>query len=104
MKIEYNDLCIRNADIDDCVQLAAWWNDGNIMAHAGFPNGLGTTIEEIQEQIARDSDDSRRRLIITYKDSAIGEMSYCNIGNGIAEIGIKLCNTFIGKRDLEEWF
>ena len=22
------------------MQLAAWWNDGAVMAHAGFPNGL----------------------------------------------------------------
>lgn len=93
MKIENNNLCIRNADIFDCEQLAKWWNDGSVMAHAGFPNGLGTTVEQIQEQIAHDSDVFRRRLIITYKGSAIGEMSFYNFGNNIAEIGIKICNT-----------
>ena len=44
MKIENNDLYIRNADVDDCAQLAKWWNDGGVMAHAGFPNGLGRVI------------------------------------------------------------
>lgn len=37
MKIIYNDLCIRNAEGKDCEQLATWWNDGSVMAHAGFP-------------------------------------------------------------------
>ena len=41
MKIIHCDLCIRNAEEKDCEQLAAWWNDGSVMAHAGFPNGLG---------------------------------------------------------------
>lgn len=63
------------------------------MAHAGFPNGLGTTIEQIQEQIANDSDASKRRLMILHKGLSIGEMSYYNLGNHIAEIGIKICNT-----------
>ena len=43
MNIKYNQLCIRNAEKKDCEQLAVWWNDGTVMAHAGFPNGLGTS-------------------------------------------------------------
>ena len=39
MNIEFNQLCIRNAEKKDCAQLAKWWNDGKVMAHAGFPNG-----------------------------------------------------------------
>lgn len=93
MRIEKNDLCIRDANAEDCVQLAKWWNDGSIMAHAGFPNGLGTTVEQIQEQIANDSDASKRRLMILHKGLSIGEMSYYNLGNHTAEIGIKICNT-----------
>lgn len=92
MNIIYRDLCIRNAESADCAQLAKWWNDGSVMAHAGFPKGLGTTAESIQEQIKNDSDDTKRRLIIEYKGSAIGEMSYYNQGDHIAEIGIKICN------------
>lgn len=92
MRIENGDLCIRNAAIDDCRQLAEWWNDGGVMAHAGFPNGFGITAEEIQEKIACDSDDSIRRLIIEYKGSSIGEMNYRNLGAGVAEIGVKICN------------
>ena len=61
------------------------------MAHAGFPNGLGTTAEEIEEQIKNDSDDTKRRLMIEYQNRAIGEMSYYNKGEHVAEIGIKIC-------------
>ena len=93
MKIIHKDICIRNAESADCAQLAKWWNDGSVMAHAGFPKGLDTTAEKIEEQIENDSDDTKRRLIIEHKGSAIGEMSYYNQGNHIAEIGIKICNT-----------
>ena len=92
MEITYKDICIRNAGPADCEQLAAWWNDGAVMAHAGFPNGLGTTPEHIREEIAGDTDDTDRRLIIDYKGVPIGEMSYGNKGGNVAEIGIKICN------------
>lgn len=93
MRIEHGELCIRNARSADCARLAAWWNDGRVMAHAGFPNGLGTTAEEIEEQIKNDSDDTKRRLMIEYQNRAIGEMSYYNKGEHVAEIGIKICET-----------
>lgn len=92
MRIKNGDLCIRNAESADCTQLAAWWNDGAVMAHAGFPNGLGTTAEAVAAQIASDTDDTRRRLIIEYRGVAIGEMSYRNQGDHVAEIGIKICD------------
>lgn len=57
MNIKYNQLCIRNAEKKDCEQLAKWWNDGKVMAHAGFPKGLGTTATEIEKQIVNDSDE-----------------------------------------------
>ena len=50
MKIEHNEICLRDVTAADCKQLGKWWNDGSIMAHAGFPNGLGTTAEEIWEK------------------------------------------------------
>lgn len=91
MWIQHNDIIIRNVEEGDCNQLAAWWNDGNVMAHAGFPLGLNTTAEEIKKQIAEDTDETKRRLIIEYQGQRIGEMSYYNVGNHVAEIGIKIC-------------
>lgn len=92
MLLTYENLMLRNATIDDASQLAAWWNDGSIMAHAGFPNGIGQTAKEIADSIKTDTDDTRRRLIIEIAQTPIGEMSYGNMGNGTAEIGIKICD------------
>jgi hypothetical protein len=62
------------------------------MAHAGFPKGLYITDDEIATQLATDTDETRRRLIIEYCNTPIGEMSYYNKDNGVAEIGIKICD------------
>ncbi len=93
MQLEYNDICIRNATSEDCKQLAIWWNDGKVMAHAGFPLGLNIKAEEIEKQIALDDDATKRRLMIVKNGISIGEMSYYNLGDNIAEIGIKICKT-----------
>lgn len=104
MRLEQGKLCIKNAEQEDCKQLVRWWNDGAVMAHAGFPNGLGTNEEKVQKQIAADSDDTRRHLVIWYDGNRIGEMSYANLGDSLeetgedtienrtADIGIKICN------------
>jgi RimJ/RimL family protein N-acetyltransferase len=92
MLLKYKSLIIRNATIEDSEVLTKWWNDGNVMAHAGFPNGLGITSEEIVESLKRDSDIRGRRLIIENDSIPIGEMSYYNKGDNIAEIGIKICD------------
>ncbi len=85
MFLKNENLLIRNATAADAQQLAAWWNDGNVMAHAGFPNGLGITAEEIAASLAKDTDEHRRH-IIEENGVAIGEMNYRSKGNGIAEM------------------
>lgn len=92
MLLKHNNLVIRNASISDAQQLALWWNDGKIMAHAGFPHGTGETAEEIADSLKADTDDMGRRLIIEIDNIAVGEMNYRNIGNKTAEIGIKICD------------
>lgn len=91
MNTSIDGIHIRNAVSEDCQQLADWWNDGTVMAHAGFPKGIGTTPDKIARQIANDCNEKGRRLIIEFYGRSIGEMSYRNIGNNIAEIGIKIC-------------
>jgi RimJ/RimL family protein N-acetyltransferase len=88
-----DDLTIRNATVQDAAQLALWWNDGAVMAHAGFPLGLNTTAEAVAAKLATDSDETTRRLIIEQGGRPIGEMNYRNQGGGVAEIGIKICDT-----------
>lgn len=74
MQLKYEKITIRNATVEDAQRLCNWWNNGVIMAHAGFPNGLGTTTEEVEEKIKAESDKSTRLHIILYDNRAIGEM------------------------------
>ena len=92
MFIQNNNLTIRNATSNDASILCKWWNDGRVMAHAGFPNGLGISEEIIITKLSGDTDETHRRLIIEANDIPIGEMNYRNKGNAIAEIGIKICD------------
>lgn len=91
MYIEKGNLVIRNATTDDAQTLCNWWNDGNIMAHAGFPNGIGTTTQVISESLKTDSE-RNRRLIIMIDNIPVGEMNYRTVEENVAEIGIKICN------------
>jgi len=95
MLIIRENLRIRNATVDDAELLCHWWNDGKVMAHAGFPLGLGTDPETVRQQMQSYSDDAGRCLIIEIagktRDAPIGEMNYRNVGSGVAEIGIKIC-------------
>lgn len=86
-KIQYENLTIRQAKVADAKQLATWWNDGTVMAHAGFPNGLGTTEEEVVKGLGNG------RMVIEESDRLIGECNYRNVSDGVAEIGIKICET-----------
>jgi len=100
MLLTYGKITIRNAVSEDAPLLAHWWNDGSVMAHAGFPKGLGTTPEKIAADLIQDSDESRRRLILLWEGLPIGEMVYRNLGNGIAEIGIKICESSYQERGI----
>lgn len=105
MNLKNGEIEIRNAIPKDAGLLAEWWNDGKVMAHAGFPLGLGTTEEEVRAKIETESDETTRRHIIVYQGIPIGEMNYRNLGNNECEIGIKICdpdmqNKGLGKKIL----
>ena len=87
VKIQCENLIIRQAQIADAKQLAAWWNDGAVMAHAGFPNGLGTTEGKVIEELGSGL------MVIEESGRLIGECNYRNAADGVAEIGIKICET-----------
>jgi len=94
MYIQYDTLLIRDAVTADAQQLTAWWNDGAVMAHAGFPLGLGTTVEKVIAGLGNG------RLILEENEQLIGEACYRKVGEGIAEIGIKICETDCQNRGL----
>ncbi len=98
MLIYDGEIIIRDAEISDAAQLCAWWNDGSVMAHAGFPLGLGTTEDAIAEKIV--SQDGCHRHMILFSDIAIGEMNYRDVGDGICEIGIKICDASMQNRGI----
>lgn len=97
--IRYENLTIRQAEAADAKQIADWWNDGTVMAHAGFPNGLGTTEDEVKKRIGDGF------MVIEEGARLIGECNYRKEADGIAEIGIKICeadrqNRGIGRKVL----
>ena len=103
MLLNYNNLTIRNAEADDTEQLALWWNDGKIMEHAGFPNGIGISVQEVKNNLQKDDDQTHRHLIIEIDNIAVGEMNYRNKGNLTAEIGIKICDFSVTAQDANIW-
>ena len=93
-------LSFRAARPEDAEVLCAWWNDGDMMAHAGFPRGLGMTAQAVRQKILAESDESIRRYLIEYDGAPIGEMSARNLGRQTCEIGIKLCEAEYQNRGL----
>lgn len=87
-------LTIRQAKAADAKQLAAWWNDGAVMAHAGFPNGLGITEEKVIAGLGVG------RMVIEESGRLIGECNYRTVAEGVAEIGIKICEVDCQNRGL----
>ena len=94
MNIRYQNLTIRDSIPEDARQLAAWWNDGAVMAHAGFPLGLGITEEKVIAGLGNG------RLTLEENSRLIGEACYRQVGDGIAEIGIKICEMDCQNRGL----
>ena len=98
MLICSGDIMIRDAAVSDAAQLCLWWNDGTVMAHAGFPLGLGTTEAEIAEKLC--ACDGCHRHMILYENKPIGEMNYREIDAAVCEIGIKICDASMQNRGL----
>lgn len=91
MRIEANQIVVRTALKEDAPVIKKWWNDGAVMAHAGFPNGLGESVESVEKQISYNRLESQIG-IIEWDHHPIGELSY-SIQDHQAEIGIKICET-----------
>ncbi|GFP75373.1 GNAT family N-acetyltransferase [Clostridium fungisolvens] len=90
MYLSSKEIIIRHATISDVQTLCKWWADGEVMAHAGFPNGIYTDSDKLMDSI-RNETDSARRLIIEIDNKCVGEMNYA-IKDKVAEIGIKICD------------
>lgn len=92
IKIESGKLKVRSAAIEDAKMLSEWWNNGKVMAHAGFPKGIGISEDKVAELIKEDNNLSQR-LIIELENKPIGEVNYRTPKEKVAEIGIKVCDS-----------
>lgn len=92
MYLHQNELTIRDALPADTPLLCRWWNDGKVMEHAGFPQGLGTSIEKITQQLL-EPNNRTHLLIIESEGLPIGEMNWRREESDHAEIGIKICES-----------
>ena len=90
LRIEKDNIVIRSATVDDVVQLNKWWNDGKVMEHAGFPNGIGESLEDTIENI-KNRDRFRELCIIEIDGKAVGELSF-SIKDNTAYPGWKICD------------
>ncbi|MDR7870598.1 MAG: GNAT family protein [Tissierellaceae bacterium] len=93
MRIEKDNIVIRSATLDDAIQLNEWWNDGLIMEHAGFPNGIGESLEETKNNIGNWEGKLSQLCIIEIDKKPIGELSYRIKGDGAAYPGWKICES-----------
>jgi len=93
MYLKNGNLVIRSAEVKDAVRLNTWWNDGAVMAHAGFPNGLGEALEDTIAGIKKNETYLSQRCIIEIDSVLVGEMSFYLLEGNTAEIGIKICET-----------
>lgn len=85
MRITY-----RLATLKDTKQLANWWRDGEVMAHAGFPLGLIIDELKLEDRLSNQKESNHQVFMIEYEAKSIGELSV-KIDHNEAEIGIKIC-------------
>ena len=90
MNIIFENIKIREAEISDAKILTNWWNDGKVMAHAGFPRGLETNLKKVEEQIKSYEDKLSKLCMIEIDTIPVGEMYY-KIEDGFVEVGWKIC-------------
>ena len=91
MRIKKANLVIRSAVTEDAQVLTDWWNNGEIMAHAGFPKGLGQSVEQTLLQIGKNQMGMSQLCLIEIDALPVGEMNF-RIADHTAEIGIKICD------------
>ena len=87
-------LVVRPATAEDAGLIYELWTDPRVTTLVGFPQGIPTSVGEIQAQIARDAGRPYARLLIAVRredGATIGQIKLGEPGaDGIAEPDIKL--------------
>lgn len=95
-------LLIRKAltTYDDIDMFLRLWTDGRVMGNVGFPKGLQTSRESIQQRLESQGDSEYDQLLIIERISDSQRLGECKLGapdeNGIAETDIKLLPEYWG--------
>ncbi|MDO5717038.1 MAG: GNAT family protein [Tissierellia bacterium] len=93
MELIKDTIRLRTAKEEDVEILNQWWNDGAVMAHAGFPNGLGESLEDTKKNIERSRlHPFSELLIIEIDGTRVGEANF-EIKEHVAYPGWKICET-----------
>ncbi|NLY19702.1 MAG: GNAT family N-acetyltransferase [Tissierellia bacterium] len=90
MRVEKDNIVIRSAVEDDAMYLNRWWNDGDVMEHAGFPKGLNLSLEETIKNIKSWENKLDELCIIEIDGIPIGELNF-KIKGDTAYPGWKIC-------------
>lgn len=94
-------IIIRQYELEDEKYIYKWWNDGKVMAHAGFYSGLMKSREAIKLDILQEVQKNElypksKRFMICKKESLIPIGGLCyndwDSKNQKCEIGIKICD------------
>lgn len=92
MRIEKDNIIIRSATVNDAKQLNKWWNDGKVMEHAGFPEGLDQSLEDTIDNIKGWENKISQLCIIEIDGKLVGELSYRIKDDNVAYPGWKICD------------
>ncbi len=95
-------LLVRTATVEDAGLVYELWTDPRVMANVGFPQGLRTTLKEIEVIIQKPFESEFERSLIvelTEIEQPIGQcLMHLPNEEGIAETDIKLLPVYWGHR------
>ncbi|MBN2380409.1 GNAT family N-acetyltransferase [candidate division WOR-3 bacterium] len=89
-------LLIRRVQEHDLDYLLKWWNDSQVMASVGFPDGLSLSMKDMETKYWpqwRDDPEGFQRIICLNDGTPIGEANFHNyyIEESSVQIGLKIC-------------
>ena len=95
-------LVVRAATVQDIELIYELWTDPRVMANVGFPHGLRTTREEIEERLRKPYDSEFERLLVVELEDTGQPIGQCYMHlpdeKGISETDIKLLPGFWGHK------
>jgi RimJ/RimL family protein N-acetyltransferase len=92
MRIHKDNIIIRSATSDDAIHLNKWWNDGKVMEHAGFPNGIGESLDDTVANIKSWEGKLSQLCIIEIDGKPVGELNYKIKDDNAVYPGWKICD------------